>query len=212
MREIIGIVADVRNRDLSSELRPGYFVPAAQIPFNQMTMVVRTSKDPHGLVSAIGREVNSMDKELPVYNVKTLDDYLAASVAAPRFNTTLLTIFAAVALVLTIVGLYGVMSYSVAQRTNEIGIRMALGAQTRDVLSLVVKKGFKLVLIGLGIGLVGAFALMRVISSLLFGVTTKDPLTFAVVAGLLAVVALLACYLPARRASRVDPIVALRYE
>jgi putative ABC transport system permease protein len=212
MREIIGVVADVRNRDLSSELRPGYFVPAAQIPFNQMTMVVRTSKDPHALVSAIGREITSMDKELPVYNVKTLDDYLAASVAAPRFNTTLLTIFAAVALVLTIVGLYGVMSYSVAQRTNEIGIRMALGAQTRDVLSLVVKQGFKLVLIGLVIGLVGAFALMRVISSLLFGVTTKDPLTFAAVAGLLAVVALLACYLPARRASRVDPMVALRYE
>jgi putative ABC transport system permease protein len=153
-----------------------------------------------------------MDRELPVFGAKTMDEYLAASVAAPRFNTTLLTIFAAVALVLTIVGLYGVMSYSVAQRTNEIGIRMALGAQTRDVLRLIVKQGFKLVLVGLAIGLLGAFPLMRLIASLLFGVTTKDPLTFVAVAGLLAVVALVACYLPARRASRVDPMVSLRYE
>jgi putative ABC transport system permease protein len=212
MREIVGVVSDVRNRNLSSELRAGYFVPVAQVPINQMTVVVRTTNDPHSLITAVQNEVHSMDKELPVYNVKTMDEYISATVAAPRFNTTLLVIFASVALVLTIVGLYGVMSYSVAQRTNEIGIRMALGAQTRDVLRLIVSQGFKLVLVGLGIGLIGAFALMRVISSLLFGVTTKDPLTFAAVAVLLAFVALLACYIPARRATRLDPLRALRYE
>jgi len=141
-----------------------------------------------------------------------MDEYISATVAGPRFNATLLVIFAGVALILTIVGLYGVMSYSVAQRTNEIGIRMALGAQTSDVLRLIVSQGFKLVLIGLGIGLAGAFALMRVIASLLFGVTAKDPLTFAAVAVLLALVALLACYIPARRATRLDPLHALRYE
>src|SRR6185503_10674424 len=144
--------------------------------------------------------------------VKTMDEYISATVAAPRFNTTLLVIFASVALVLTIVGLYGVMSYSVAQRTNEIGIRMALGAQSRDVLRLIVSQGFKLVLMGLAIGLAGAVALTRVIASLLFGVTAKDPLTFLTVAVVLAFVALLACYIPARRATRLDPLTALRYE
>jgi len=212
MREIVGVVADVKNLSLGAEPKPAFYEPHAQVPFSQMTVVLQTKSDPHSLITAVTNEVNSMDRELPVFGTKTMDEYLSASVAAPRFNTTLLAIFAAVALVLTIVGLYGVMSYSVAQRTNEIGIRMALGAQTSDVLSLIVRQGFKLVLLGLAIGLFGAFWLMRVIASLLFGVTAKDPLTFAAVAGLLAAVALLACYLPARRAARVDPMVALRYE
>jgi putative ABC transport system permease protein len=141
-----------------------------------------------------------------------MEQYVAASMATPRFNTTLLGIFAAVALVLTIVGLYGVTSYAVVQRTNEIGIRMALGAQAADVLRLIIGQGIKLVVIGVALGLAGAYALTRLISSLLFGVGTKDMLTFVAVAGVLALIALMACYVPARRATKVDPLVALRYE
>jgi putative ABC transport system permease protein len=212
MREIIGVVGDIRNRGLDSESRPAYYVPETQIPFSQMVAVVKTTVEPHSLVPAVTKEVNAMDPDVPLFAVKTMDEYLSASVARPRFNSTLLAIFAAVALVLTVVGLYGVMSYSVAQRTNEIGIRLALGAQTRDVMMMIVKQGSKLILIGLAIGLVAAYALTRFLASLLFGVTAKDPLTFAAVALVLALVALLACYLPAWRATKVDPMEALRCE
>jgi len=212
MREIVGVVADVRNRNLSSELRPGYFLPVAQIPFNQMTVIVRTTGDPHSLITAVQNEVHSLDREVPVFNIKTMDEHIAVTVAAPRFNTTLLAIFAVVALILTIVGLYGVMSYAVAQRTNEIGIRMALVVRVIDVLMLVFKQGIILVLAGEAIGLAGAFALTRLIRGLLFGVTPTDLKTFIAVAGILAAVALLATLIPARRAARVDPLVALRYE
>jgi putative ABC transport system permease protein len=212
MREIIGVVADVRNRALNSEPKPAYYMPQSQVPFTQLIVVVKSSNDPHSLISSVNHEVRSMDQELPVFSIKTMEEYISASVAAPRFNTTLLSIFAAVALVLTIIGLYGVMSYSVAQRTNEIGIRMALGAQTRDVLALIVKQGVMLVLIGLGLGMVGALALTRLLATLLFGVTAKDPMTFISIAALLSLVALLACFIPAWRATRVDPLEALRCE
>src|SRR5262249_8622831 len=212
MREIVGVVADIRNRALSTEPKPAYYMPVAQVPFGQLVVVVKTIADPHAIVSNVTREVHSMDQELPVFSVETMDEYIAASVAAPRFNTTLLSIFAAVALVLTIIGLYGVMSYSVAQRTNEIGIRMALGAQTRDVLTLVGKQAVMLVAIGLAIGLAGAVALTRLLASLLFGVTTRDPATFAAIALLLSTVAVLACYIPAWRATKVDPLEPLRYD
>jgi putative ABC transport system permease protein len=212
MREIVGVVGDVRNRNLNTEAKPAYYTPQTQIPFGQMVTVMRTTGDPHSFVSGITKEVASLDQDLPLFGVKTMDEYLSASVAAPRFSTTLLSIFAAVALVLTMVGLYGVMSYSVAQRTNEIGIRLALGATSRDVVLMIVKQGSTLILIGLAIGLGGAFALTRLIESLLFGVRANDPMTFAVVAVLLSIVTLLACYIPAVRATRVDPMEALRCE
>jgi putative ABC transport system permease protein len=212
MREIIGVAGDIRNRGLSDESRPAYYVPQTQVPFSQMVTVVKTTTEPRSLISAATKEVEAMDKDVPLFAVKTMEEYLSASVAKPRFNSTLLSIFAAVALVLTVVGLYGVMSYSVAQRTNEIGIRLALGAQGRDVLLMIVKQGSKLILIGLAIGLLGAYALTRLLASLLFGVTAKDPFTFAAVALVLGLVALLACYVPAWRATKVDPMEALRCE
>jgi putative ABC transport system permease protein len=211
-REIIGVVGNIRSRTLSDAPKPAYYVPLTQVPFSQMAVVVKTTQDPKSVVSAATKEVAAMDSEVPLFNVKTMREYLSASVATPRFSTTLLSIFAGVALVLTLVGLYGVMSYSVAQRTSEIGIRLALGAQSRDVLLMIVKQGSFLILLGLSIGLLGAYALTRLISSLLFGVTAKDPFTFGAAALVLGLVALLACYIPAWRATKVDPLEALRYE
>jgi putative ABC transport system permease protein len=212
MREIVGVVGDVKHRSLSTAVEPEAYVPHAQVPFGSMTLVVKTAPDARTLVGAVRNEVRALDKDLPIYNVKTLDDYVASSVAQPRFNTLLLASFAGLALILTAVGLYGVMSYSVVQRTHEMGVRIALGAQTRDVLKLVVGQGMVLAVIGIGLGLLVSLAATRVLASLLYEVSAADPLVYAGITLLLAVVALLACYIPARRATKVDPMVALRYE
>jgi putative ABC transport system permease protein len=174
--------------------------------------VVRTDVDPGSLAAAVRSAVWEIDRDQPVSNIQTMDDILADSLAQQRFSMLLLAIFAAVAMTLAGVGIYGVMSYSVAQRTHEIGIRMALGAQTSAVLKLAVGYGMKLVIVGIMIGLIAAFALTRVMSTLLFGVTATDPTTFTLISLLLIAVAALASYIPARRATRVNPITALRYE
>jgi putative ABC transport system permease protein len=208
--EIIGVVGDIRERSLNTPPFAAMYLPTRQV--GRSNLVVRVQGDPLNLVGAIRREVHAIDPEQPVAAVRTMNDWIDRSVATPRYNTLLLGLFAVVALLLATTGIYGVMSYVVGQRTHEIGIRMALGARRWNVLGLVLRQGMVLVLIGVVLGLFGAFAVTRVMSSLLFGVTAKDPFTFAVVAVLLAVVAFVACYLPARRATKVDPLVALRYE
>jgi putative ABC transport system permease protein len=189
------------------------YVPVAQFGTQDMTLLVRTATaHPEALTSAITAKVREIDPELPVTDIKTLDQYRTDSVAVPRFNTFLLSLFAALALTLTAIGLYGVISYSVTQRTNEIGIRMALGAGTADILKMILQQGMKLVIIGLGIGLVLAFAVTRMIGSLLHNVSVYDPFTFAAVAFILLGIALFACFIPARRATKTDPLVSLKYE
>jgi predicted permease len=214
---IVGIVGDVRGFGLDKEAKSEIYLPYQQsfMPFNplsRMHLVVRSSGDPNLIAPVLLEAVQGIDKTLPVPQMRTMETVLAESIAERRSNMVLIGIFAGVALILTGVGIYGVISYSVTQRTQEIGIRMALGAQSRDVLQLIIRQGLTLVLIGLSLGVLGAFALTRVIATLLFGVGTKDPLTFAAVAALLSAVALLASYIPARRATKVDPLVALRYE
>jgi putative ABC transport system permease protein len=209
---IVGIAGDVRRYGLDTEPDAEMYLPYQQQPQASMTLVVRTASDPLKMVAAVRNEVRAIDREQPVYNVKTMESLLAVSVASRRLSVMLLGIFAVLALVLASVGIYGVVSYAVTQRTHEIGVRMALGAQTRDVLRLVVGQSMLIALIGIAIGLIGAFALTRLMSSLLYGVSATDPLTFIVISLLLALVALLACYLPARKVMKVDPMVALRYE
>jgi len=207
--EIVGVVGDIRHRGLEFQPLPTMYIPTYN---GWMNIVIRTQNDPGNLAAAVRKEVQAIDPDQPIAVVKTMEQWVGTSVAAPRYRTALLGLFAALALVLASTGIFGVMSYSVTQRTHEIGVRMALGARQFDVLKLVVRQGMVLVLIGVALGLAGAIALTRVMSSLLFGVTAKDPMTFVAVAVLLGLVALVACYVPARRATKVDPLVALRYE
>jgi putative ABC transport system permease protein len=213
-RTIVGVVGDVKHFGLDLPELPGLYTPYTQIdPWKRwMTLVARTQSDPAGMAQAVKQQVWKVDSQLPLTRVQTMNEVAAGSFAARSFNMLLLAIFAGLALLLAAVGIYGVMSYAVTQRTQEIGIRMALGARAPDVLRLIIRSGMTMTLIGVALGLVGSMALTRVMESLLFGVTPTDKLTFAVVAAILILVALLACYLPARRASKVNPLDALRYE
>jgi predicted permease len=211
--QVIGVVKDVHQFELTADPRPQMYLPYRQMGFfAPEDLVVKTEVDPASLAATVRKTVWEVDKDQPVSNIRTMEEILLDSIARQRFSMLLLAIFAGVALILAAVGIYGVMSYSVAQRTHEIGIRMALGAQTSAVLKLAVGYGLKLVVAGIIIGLIAAFALTRVMATLLFGVTATDPTTFTLISLLLICVAAIASYIPARRATKVDPIIALRYE
>src|SRR5262245_27138706 len=210
--EIIGIVGDSKHMNLDAEVQPMSYWPHPELTYSGMTFVIRTKSEPAAVANAARNVIRSLDPEQPVADVRTMESLIGTSVARARFNTLLLGIFAIAALLLAGVGIYGVMAYSVAQRTHEIGVRMALGARSTDVLRLVVRRGMTLTLAGVAIGVAASFALTRLMETLLFNVSATDPLTFAGIPLLLAFVALLACLIPARRAAKVDPMVALRYE
>lgn len=211
---IIGVVGDVKHFGLDLPELPALYSPYTQIaPWKRwMSIAARTDGNPHATAQSIKQEIWKVDPQLPVSRVETMDEMTAGSFAARRFNMSLLTLFAGLALVLAAIGIYGVMSYAVTQRTQEIGIRMALGARTSDVLGIVLRNGMTLVLIGIALGMLGAFALTRLMVTLLFGVTPTDAFTIGSVSVVLIVVAFIACFIPARRATKVDPLVALRYE
>jgi len=211
-REIVGIVESIRHNGLAEESGPEMLVPRDQFPMASGFLVVRSAQNPKTLAPVVRSELFALDDKIAPSSFRTMDYYLSSAVAQPRFRTVLLSLFAGLALALAAVGIYGVISYSVAQRTHEIGIRMALGAQAGDVFQMVVGRGLGLALLGTGLGVMGALALTRFIQSLLFRVSPTEPLILGGVALLLLAVACLACYLPARRATKVDPMTALRYE
>jgi putative ABC transport system permease protein len=215
-RTIVGVVADVKSGNLDTAAGAEVYVPMAQqrgdIWYNELMLAVRSPLPVDSLTAAIREQVRALDRDQPITNIATMETRLSRRLSEPRFSALLLGLFAAVALFLAAIGIYGVMSYTVTQRLHEIGIRMALGATRRDALRLMIGQGMKRALLGVGLGLAGALALTRLMRQLLFGVSATDPLTFAGVALLLMFVALLACYLPARRATKVDPLIVLRSE
>jgi predicted permease len=214
---IVGVVGNVRQLGLDQQPPPEVFVPFLQDPLSttyqrSMTIMARSKSDPGAIAGPLRAAVTSVDKSLPVFAFKPMTEYMHDSLSRRRFSLILLSIFSGVALVLAAVGIYGVISYGVTQRTHEMGIRMALGAQPRDVLKLVVRQAMLLALGGVGIGLLASFALTRLMKGLLFSVSVTDPMTFVAIALLMTLIALFACLIPARRATKVDPLVALRYE
>lgn len=210
--EVVGVAGNTKTYGLASDWRGELFVPHAQIPYTAMNVAIRTTVAPESLVAEVRRVILSLDAMQPAHSIVTMEELLAASLARERFALTLLELFAGLALLSAAVGLYGVMSYAVAQRTHELGLRMALGAQKRDVLTLVIRQGLQLAALGVTIGLALALGLGQLLKSLLYGLSATDPLTFIEVVLLLLIVALVACWLPARRATKVDPLVALRHE
>lgn len=210
--EVVGVVSAIRSGALEQDPGPEIFVPYLQQPSFSMTFVLRTESDPHMLAGAVRNAVQQVDKNQPLFDVTTMDEVIANSLAPRRFKMLLLGLFALLALALAAVGIYGVIAYFCSQRTHEFGIRLALGAERKDILKLVVGQAFKLTFAGVAIGVAGALALTRFLSSLLYGVKATDPLTFIAVSLLLIAVSLLASYIPARRAAKVDPMVALRHE
>jgi putative ABC transport system permease protein len=210
--EIIGVVGNVRYDSLVDESPPAVYFPHPDLAYSFMTLVVRTDGEPAAIAPAIQREIRTLDPNQPVSDLRTMNQVMSEWVSRSRFNTLLLGLFAGLATLLSAVGIFGVMNYSVALRTRELGLRLAVGAQPRQVLLLVLKQGLLLTIAGVILGLAAAFALTRLLSGLLFGVAAVDVTTFATISLLLVVVSLLACYLPARRAMRIDPLTALRYE
>jgi len=210
--QIVGVVRDVKNSGLKEAGEPTYYLPAAQVPLQDMMLLVRTSSEPTAIISSVQRAVWTIDPNQAISDVKTMEQVISDSVAQPRFNMFLMVMFGVLALLLAVVGIYGLLSYAVTQRKQELGIRMALGANRVDVLKLVLRQGMTLALLGEAVGLLGALALTRVMRGLLFGIGPFDAGTFVTVAIATTLVALAACYIPARRATKVDPLVALRYE